>query len=1093
MKHRLIMGVLVGVSLLIVGSYVAFPAKAEPRAFPDAGVQSARPTFGVVPDSSAHSAQPPDPVIVEYAGQLGGPTNAVALSDSTLVLASGPSLLVLDVSAPTHPIELGRLDLLGSMIRDVAIEGDEAYALTDRVTIVDLSDPTRPREIGTYLGLDHDAQTFDVSGDFVYLSGATMSIVDVSDPEHPTLTGTYSTRDRVNNIQVEGENAYILSYQSLEVVDISNPTHPALVDTTELTGIGVDIAMEGKFTYITSRDASTGDLSGILCVVDLSQSPLPTHATCTPHDWSLDVGSLETIPGYVLAANMWGGLRIYRIDDPLHPLLVGEAGVPGGAFDLVLDDAGSVAYVTNSGGGGLFVLDVGDVAGAQSLSWQDLPGMPVSLALAGNHAFVAAEASGLRVVDIANPAQPREVGAFVGWTPITDVAVTGSRAYVTKGAGRALGVLNIANPAYPTLMGSVQLPGEAHGVSVREGYAFVANGGYGLRVVDIADSAQPVVVGAIDTPGNARAVTLSPDGRYAYIADWEAGLRVIAIVDAAHLVEVGFYDTPGLASGVAVASHYAYVADQSRGFLILDVADPAHPVRIGELATLGRAWNVNVVGSLAVIADGNAGVVLVDVSTPTQPAVVASCAARGEARDAVLAGLASIIAESGGGVRLCEVHPPAPWPVGRFVRPGSVGSLAISGDVVYATTGNTLATMDVRDKTQMRQVGLFDKTGGEIILWGRFAYLLNGRLSILDLLDPSEPAELMSTGLGGMAQNFTVAPLNQSLYAVVSAEGPNSLKAIDVAIPTKLRLAASVPDFGFSVAAHGNSIYAGTRGLTIYDFADPSTLRRAGSLSLHNRVTEIAARGSYAYLTDEGYGLRIVDASDPTQPEEVGSLNLRCSTHLALDQSRAVVAGCTSLTIVDVRDPAHPVELGSYDDRTTGLVYDVAASGNYAYLGTLYQGVVALRLLRDRVPGVIDIAGGTLTSTHGDTVVDFPAAAFTEPMTGTYRLLLTDQNTGTRAGIGRTFEVTAVQADSGEPGPPMLGQPVTIEITYTDAEITSGAVDEASLALYRWDGTSWQREPSSDIDLQTNRLTATLDRLGLFAILGDTHRYRFPS
>ena len=35
-----------------------------------------------------------------------------------------------------------------------------------------------------------------------------------------------------------------------------------------------------------------------------------------------------------------------------------------------------------------------------------------------------------------------------------------------------------------------------------------------------------------------------------------------------------------------------------------------------------------------------------------------------------------------------------------------------------------------------------------------------------------------------MAQKFTVEPLNQSLYAVVSAEGPESLRAIDVAIPT---------------------------------------------------------------------------------------------------------------------------------------------------------------------------------------------------------------------------------------------------------------------------------------------------------------------
>ncbi len=602
--------------------------------------------------------------------------------------------------------------------------------------------------------------------------------------------------------------------------------------------------MKGKYTYITSRDASTGELSGTLCVVDLSQSPLPTHATCTPHDWSLDVGSLETIPGYVLVANMWGGLRIYRIDDPLHPLLVGETGVPGGALDLVLDDFGSVAYVTNSGGGGLFVVDVGAIAGAKSLSWQDLPGVPVSLAVAGNHAFVAAEAAGLRIVDVTNPAQPREVGAFEGWTPITDVAVAGSRAYVTKGAGRALGVLNITNPASPTLMGSVQLPGEANNVSVRDGYAFVANGGYGLRVVDVANSVQPSIVGALDTPGNARAVTLSPDGRYAYVADWEAGVRVIAIVDAAHLAEIGFYDTPGLASGVAAASNIVYVADQSRGLLILDVADPTHPVRIGELATPGRAWSVAIVGSLAVVADGNAGVTFVDVSTPTQPVIVGSCATTFEARDVAFSAPYTMIADSGSGLRVCEVHQPAPKLIGSFVRPGYVTSLAVSSDVVYATTnGSTLSTIDIHDSAHMRQTGIFDKGGGDIALWGRYAYLLGGgRFTILDLLDPSEPAEVMAIGVGGMAQNFTVEPLNQSLYAVVSAEGPESLRAIDVAIPTKPRLVASVPDFGFSLAAHGNSIYVGQRSLTIYDFADPATLRSVGylSLSFHNRVTDIA-------------------------------------------------------------------------------------------------------------------------------------------------------------------------------------------------------------------------------------------------------------
>ena len=74
----------------------------------------------------------------------------------------------------------------------------------------------------------------------------------------------------------------------------------------------------------------------------------------------------------------------------------------------------------------------------------------------------------------------------------------------------------------------------------------------------------PEVLGSVDTPGNARGVAVA--GGYAYVADGLQGLRVIDVSTPSAPVEVGFVDTSGAAYGVAVAGGYAYVADWRRVF-----------------------------------------------------------------------------------------------------------------------------------------------------------------------------------------------------------------------------------------------------------------------------------------------------------------------------------------------------------------------------------------------------------------------------------------------------------------------------------------------------------------------------------------------
>jgi hypothetical protein len=80
-----------------------------------------------------------------------------------------------------------------------------------------------------------------------------------------------------------------------------------------------------------------------------------------------------------------------------------------------------------------------------------------------------------------------------------------------------LRVIDVSDPAHPTEVGFYDTPGYARGVAVSGPYAYVADGGSGLRVIDVSDPAHPTEVGFYDTPGYAYGVAVS--GPYAYVAD----------------------------------------------------------------------------------------------------------------------------------------------------------------------------------------------------------------------------------------------------------------------------------------------------------------------------------------------------------------------------------------------------------------------------------------------------------------------------------------------------------------------------------------------------------------------------------------------
>jgi hypothetical protein len=268
------------------------------------------------------------------------------------------------------------------------------------------------------------------------------------------------------------------------------------------------------------------------------------------------------------------------------------------------------------------------------------------------------------------------------------VAVQGNYAYV--GEGPRLTILDISNPASPTVVGKTDpLPEIVYGVAVAGGYAYVADY-YGLRIVDVSDPSNPREVGSYDTPGYAVASDVAVAGGYAYLADTYAGLYVVDVSDPSNPTEVGFYDTPEYAgaTGVAVAGRYAYLADGFAGLRIVDVSDPSNPTEVGLCDTPGYAEGVAVAGDYSYVADTYAGLRVVDVSDPSNPTEVGFYDTPGSAIGVAVAGNLAYVADNWKGLRVVDVSDPSnPREVGFYDTPGSAIGVAVAGGYAYVADG----------------------------------------------------------------------------------------------------------------------------------------------------------------------------------------------------------------------------------------------------------------------------------------------------------------------------------------------------------------------------------------------------------------------
>ncbi|MBI2874347.1 MAG: hypothetical protein HYY09_04620 [Firmicutes bacterium] len=558
---------------------------------------------------------------LRIAGQLGGPTAAVAVQGRYAYVGVGLRLAVLDVSDPAAPREVGVTEPFGWYVEDVAVAGNTAYVAAGGggLALVDVADPARPVVVGRYDTPGY-AEALAVTGRYVYVADglAGLRVVDAADPSRPVEVNAAYTERYVLDVAPAGGYVYLAGGGAgLLVAGIADPARPKEAASLVLPGYAYGVAVSGNTALVAG--AWTG-----LHLVDVTDPvrPVPAGALPTP-GWAFAVRSAGGI-AYVAAG--WGGIRIVDIADSAHPAVLGSY-APEGGHAAALVPAGPLLYVADRNAG-LRVVHVGDARNPLELGGYSPLGFAADVAAAGRYAYVAAGPWGLRVVDIADPARPREVGSerSLGWAHT--VAVAGDYAYVATfphGTWNVtLHIVDIRSPERPVPIASLPIePGVPRDMVVRGGIAYIPDE-WGLQLIDVSNPQSPSRLSFIDLhtgpPAEPATVGIDVQGGLAYVAQSQGGLIVVDVADPRAPRKLAAYRPPDLVKvmSVAVSGNMAYVGD-NRGLYVLDVTDPQSPKGLRRLEVSGIIDGLALDGETLVMAAGSPGVQMAGLAAPAEP------------------------------------------------------------------------------------------------------------------------------------------------------------------------------------------------------------------------------------------------------------------------------------------------------------------------------------------------------------------------------------------------------------------------------------------------------------------------------------------
>lgn len=529
------------------------------------------------------------------------------------------------------------------------------------------------------------------------------------------------------------------------------------------------------------------------------------------------------------------GPRLIALDvsQPDAPRLVGMSPVlPGVVYGVQITDG--YAYVTTEYSN-LHIFDVHDpTRPAPVSSLQSKPGGCHSIAVQKHFAYLAC-LSGLLIVDIANPQQPRVLSAGQIKGTFISIAVMDSFAYLVDITNYGLVAVNISDPTNPQQVGffsAREIPNSVSSLGISAAFFAVrvcgnrlclAAGQDGLVILNVSNPAQPAFAGRWDTSA---ASGLVANGNIVYLVDDMDGIYMLDVSTPERPSQISILPTQigtfefsvqeRSERGVAVQGNMVFVTDQTYGLTLIDFRS-GMPQRIGHYQTPvpDLLIAINVAGNYAYVVGRHSGFRVVDISDPSAPFEVYYDDARKNGYTQEPTGLVvkenyAYISDSNYPLHIYNIsNPKNSAEVSAVYDPDSsdgASDIVVYGKVAYLSgsggpdafyPGNGIWVVEISNPAQPQAVNFVDLPNSHwhLALYDHYLYALDGTiddkqaeplsLHILDLTDPLRPVEVTKIPISEFRPLAAANILtdNKGFLYLLICSGPPLLKIYNLANP----------------------------------------------------------------------------------------------------------------------------------------------------------------------------------------------------------------------------------------------------------------------------------------------------------------------
>lgn len=583
--------------------------------------------------------------------QIGGNTQAIAVSGDIAWTGIGLSLVAVDISDPASPKMLGKTAPFSDLIQDIVIQGKTAY---------------------------------------VAAGSAGLQIVDISKPSQPIILASIRSPTFAEGIAILGKNAYLANgAKGISIFDITDPKKPLQISTAYPDNYAFDVVCAGKYAYIAAGE------SGLL-ILDIIDPAKPKEiAQLDTEGYSYEV--VQSIRNLFIA-DAWGGVKVVDISNPTNPVLTTTLQTSGWSLGVAYADN---QLVSANGGQGFDLFDLKNPAKPvlKSTYFKEITendATPRRVVISDDLLLVADTTNGLRLVDISFSLMPKYLGIFNQLAYARRLTVEGDYAYVATASEGSMAVLNIADPMNPYQVSKFQADGIAVDVVVNGKFATLGTfedftNCYSL--IDISKANDPKLSSVIDLQsllcGAPR--QMAAQGDYVYSAD-EWGLSIYDVSVPGKIITAGRIELQlegHQTLALDVSGDFAYVADAGAGLKIIDVSDPTKPTFLQAYKYGGNVGSVVSEGDILFLGHYGEGLTSVINKKPSaMPTLLGVYQTRGSVEESSVDGNFLVASEGSGGLEILDISNPAQFNLVQTIdTPGFAWASIISGDYIFTSDG----------------------------------------------------------------------------------------------------------------------------------------------------------------------------------------------------------------------------------------------------------------------------------------------------------------------------------------------------------------------------------------------------------------------